>query len=137
MSSSGEPCGSAPDLAALKGVPVLVVEDAWHVAKAVKLALEQLGMQVIGPTARTAEARSLVAKQKPRLALVDINLKNEMACELIDELHEEGIHVIVVSGYAVPPVSIEKAVAFVQKPFSGKELIATLCGVVDRLARGN
>jgi CheY-like chemotaxis protein len=34
------------DPSALRGVSVLVVEDAWHVAKAMKGVLEQLGMHV-------------------------------------------------------------------------------------------
>ena len=97
MALSREP---ALDVSALTGVRVLVVEDAWHVAKAMKGALEQLGMHVIGPTATTAEARRLTAAEKPRLALVDVNLKKEMACDLIDELHGQGIPVVVVSGYA-------------------------------------
>ena len=88
----------------LKDVPVLVVEDSWHVAKAMKSALEQLGMRVVGPAATTGDARRLVAEQKPKLALVDVNLKKEMATGLIEELHRQGILVIVVSGYAVPPM---------------------------------
>jgi DNA-binding response OmpR family regulator len=128
MPSSDEPNGSA-----LKGVRVLVVEDAWHVAKAMKSALEQRGMSVIGPTSTTAEARRLMAAYNPRLALVDVNLKREMACELIDELHAQGASVIVISGYAVPPVSMEKAVAFLQKPFSGDELITAIREAVHLL----
>jgi DNA-binding response OmpR family regulator len=118
------------EVSSLEGVWVLVVEDAWHVAKAMKSALEQLGMSVIGPTSTTAEARRLIAVHKPHLALVDVNLKRETACELIDELHAQGTPVIVVSGYAVPPVSTEKAVAFLQKPFSGDELIAAIRAAV-------
>jgi CheY-like chemotaxis protein len=118
---------------AFKGVRVLVVEDAWHVAKALKSMLEQLGMCVVGPTATTLEARRLIATEKPRLALVDVNLKSEMACDLIDELNALGVPVVIASGYAVPPVAVEKAAAFLQKPFSGKELVATLRAVVDRL----
>ena len=38
--SYSKPNGSGSDLAALKGVTVLVVEDAWHVAKALKSVLE-------------------------------------------------------------------------------------------------
>jgi DNA-binding response OmpR family regulator len=128
---SGERDGPS-NVCVLKGVPVLVVEDAWHVAKAMKSALEQLGMRVIGPTASTAEARRLALADEPRLALVDVNLKQETACGLIDELHGLGVPVIVVSGYAVPPVAVEKAAAFVQKPFSGKELVAALLAIVQR-----
>jgi CheY-like chemotaxis protein len=44
---------------------VLVVEDVWHVARALKSMLEQMGMHVIGPTATTAEARMLTGTQSP------------------------------------------------------------------------
>ena len=116
-------------LSALNGVPVLVVEDVWQVAKALKAALEQLGMHVLGPAATTAEARRLLA-QGPKLAVVDVNLNGELACSLIDELHVQGVAVIVVSGYAVPPVAMEKASAFLQKPFSPSELVASMLAIV-------
>ena len=96
MALSREP---ASDVSALMGVRVLIVEDTWHVAKAMKGALEVLAMHVIDPTASPAEARRLTAAEKPRLAFVDLNLKNEMACDLIVELHAQGIQVAVVSGY--------------------------------------
>jgi hypothetical protein len=70
-----------PNVELLKGVPVLVIEDVWHVAKSMKSMLEEL-MQVVGPPATTA--RSLAAAQRPKLAIVDVNLKNESACCLID-----------------------------------------------------
>jgi DNA-binding response OmpR family regulator len=120
----------------LKGVPVLVVEDSWHVAKAMKSALEQLGMRVVGPAATTSEARRLAAGEKPKLALVDVNLKRELACGLIEELHGQGVPVIVVSGYAVPPLPEEAVAAFLQKPFSESDLITILRATVARLAVG-
>jgi DNA-binding NtrC family response regulator len=115
----------------LKGVRVLVVEDTWHVAKAMKALLERLEMSVIGPSSTTAEARRLIAANNPRLALVDMNLKYEMAGDLIDELHAQGTSVIVVSGYAAPAVANDKVVAFLQKPFSGDELITAMRAAVD------
>jgi DNA-binding response OmpR family regulator len=130
MAPSIEP---ALDVQALKGVRVLVVEDAWHVAKAMKGALELLGMHVVGPTATTAEARRLTAAEKPRLALVDVNLKKEMACDLINELHAQSIPVIVVSGYASIPVEKDRLAGHLQKPFSGPELAAALRAVVPLL----
>ena len=69
----------------------------------------------------------------PRLALVDINLKHEMADDLIDELHAQGTPVIVVSGYAAPGVPKEKFVAFLQKPFSGNQLITAMRAAVREL----
>jgi DNA-binding response OmpR family regulator len=118
------------DHSSLEGVRVLVVEDAWHVANALKSALEQVGMDVCGPAATTAEARQLIAERMPRMALVDVNLKREMAYDLIEELHDHGVSVVVVSGYAVPSISADKVAAILQKPFSGSELLAALHGVV-------
>ena len=114
----------------LKGVRVLIVEDAWHVAKALKATLEHIGMHVVGTTATTAQARGLAAAQRPELAIVDINLKQETSCGLIDELHEQGVQIIVISGYAVPPISKESVAAILQKPFGGSELITTMNRVV-------
>jgi len=113
----------------LKGLPVLIVEDAWHVAKALKSTLEQIGMHVVGPTATTAEARSLTSAQSPQLAVVDVNLKQETSCGLIDELHQRGVRVIIISGYAAPAVSEDRVAAFLQKPFSETELITTILRV--------
>jgi DNA-binding response OmpR family regulator len=123
------------DLSSLKGVRVLVVEDTWHVAKALKSALEQLGMCVSGPAATTEGAKKLVAAQVPTVALVDVNLKREMACDLIHELHDLGVHIIVISGYAAPPVPANKVSITLQKPFSATELVAALQAVVGENPR--
>jgi DNA-binding response OmpR family regulator len=130
MSSSR---GPASEASGLSGVSVLIVEDSWQVAKAMGSALEQLGMHVIGPAATTADARRLVAGQKPKLALVDVNLKKELATDLIEELHGQGVLVIVVSGYAAPPMPAEMVAAYVQKPFGEADLITVLCATVSQL----
>src|SRR5262245_4734994 len=116
----------------LSGLAALMVEDSWHTARAMKSALEQLGMQVIGPTATTAEARRLMVEDKPALALVDVNLKQETAAGLVDELYGQGIPIIIVSAYAIPPVAMEKAAAFVQKPFSGQELVTAMIATAQQ-----
>jgi YesN/AraC family two-component response regulator len=73
----------------------------------------------------------LTSAQSPHLAIVDINLKNETSCGLIDELHQQGIRVIVISGYAAPAALSEGSVAaFLQKPFSDTELITTILRIV-------
>jgi len=121
------------DAAVLNGVDVLVVEDSWHVAKAMKSALEQRGMRVVGPAANTSQARQLAAEQKPKLALVDVNLKTELACGLIEELYGQGVQIIVVSGYTVPPLPEGIVAAFLQKPITESDLITMLCATVARL----
>lgn len=110
----------------LQDLRVLVVEDSWHVANALKALLEELGVNVSGPAATTDEAERLLAARTPDVAIVDINLKGEMAYGLIDHLHERGVRVVVISGYAVPQVARAKVAAVLQKPFSAKSLLAIL-----------
>ena len=124
------PLLSERDDSQLTGVRVLVVEDTWHVARAMKGLLESLGMEVIGPAATVSAAKQYAAAQMPALALVDINLKGERAYGLIDHLHDKDIPIIVVSGYAVLASLTEKAAAILQKPYEASELIAALHGVV-------
>ena len=46
------------------------------------------------------------------------------------ELHEKGVHVIVISGYAIPPIPKKKAAVILQKPFSAEDLLTALRTVV-------
>jgi CheY-like chemotaxis protein len=110
----------------LKGLRVLVVEDSWHVANALKSLLVELGIDVAGPAASLRDAERLLEAREPQVAVVDINLKGEMAYGLIDTLHGRGVRVVVISGYAVPQVAQSKVAAVLQKPFSAKSLLAVL-----------
>jgi DNA-binding response OmpR family regulator len=110
----------------LRGVRILVVEDQWHVASALRSLLEAEGMEVSGPAGKTADAHRLANERKPELAVVDINLKGEMAYSLIDELHDRGVRVVVISGYAVLPRLSAKVAVVLQKPFNAPELLASL-----------
>jgi CheY-like chemotaxis protein len=110
----------------LKGVRILVIEDQWHVANAMKLLFEAEGMDIVGPVGTVVGALRLATEQKTNLAVVDINLKGEMAYGLIDHLHDQGVRIVVVSGYAVLPRLTEKVVAVLQKPFNGPQLLAAL-----------
>jgi DNA-binding response OmpR family regulator len=115
----------------LKGLRVLVVEDSWHVARAIKSALDEMGMVVAKPAATLAAAKRLIAEQVFDLAVMDINLKGELSYDLIDRLRDRGARVVVVSGYAAPGESIPNAAAVLQKPLSTVELTATLRRVMQ------
>jgi CheY-like chemotaxis protein len=119
----------------LKGLRVLVVEDSWHVANALSSLLEELGIDVAGPAASLQEAERLLEARDPQVAIVDINLKGEMAYGLIDTLHARGARVVVISGYAVPQVAQSKVAAVLQKPFSAKSLLAVLREAASSPAR--
>jgi hypothetical protein len=55
-----------------------------------------------------------------------------LACDLIDELHGQGVRVIVVSGYAMPSLPKGIVAAYLPKPFSDSDLIMVLCAAAAR-----
>jgi DNA-binding NtrC family response regulator len=121
----------------LRGTRVLVAEDVWHLATALKALLESLGMEVVGPADTILEAERLAAARVPEVAVVDLNLKGQMAHGLINQLHDGGVSVIVISGYAVLPELTEKAALILQKPFNGPDLVAALSQVVGSRTSGS
>ncbi len=84
---------------ALEGKRVLIAEDCWHIAFSLKTVLEGEGVAVVGPAATVARSCRLLAAEAIDLALVDFNLRGEMAWPLLDGLAARGIRCIVVSGY--------------------------------------
>ena len=118
--------GTTP-LADLKGVRALVVEDTWHVGKALQKLLEDLGVEVAGPAATVAEAERLIANSLPTVAFVDVKLRDgELAYDFIDALHERGIRVIVTSAFAVLPERVERIACVLPKPYTAAKVLATL-----------
>ena len=110
----------------LAGVRVLVVEDTWFVADALKDLLESFGTLVVGPAATIIEAERLMGAQRPDLAVIDLNLNGKMAYDLINRLCDEGVRVVVMSGYVGLPRLTDKAVVVLQKPIDAPDLIAGL-----------
>jgi DNA-binding NtrC family response regulator len=121
------------DLPAGKGARVLVVEDGWQVADSLKLLLEQIGMIAVGPAATSEDARRLATQCNLELAIVDVNLKGEMAYELMEWLHDRGTPVIVISGYHDLPPQLQRYSAILRKPFTPDALLTT----VRRTIAGN
>ena len=71
MSSNNDKNAPENELSGAEG-SVLIVENNWQVGKALKSALEGIGMLVAGPVATVADAARLVADRTPDLA-IDIN----------------------------------------------------------------
>jgi len=111
----------------LNGLSVLVVEDSWQVASGLKMLLESWEADVIGPAATTADAVRLISERRPDVAIVDINLRRgERSYGLLDRLHDQGIRVVVLTGYADAGVPAGKAAAVLQKPVREDLLLASL-----------
>ena len=119
----------------LNGVRILLVEDSWPVGIAMKRLLQSFGADVAGPASTTAEAERLISEHAPDAALVDINLRGgELAYGLIDRLHDQGVRVIVTTGYAVLPLVRLKAAAVLEKPVNAAQLLEALRPVTARNA---
>jgi CheY-like chemotaxis protein len=111
----------------LNGLRILVVEDSWEVAKGLTELLKAWGADVLGPVATTSDALRLSSGRTADAALVDINLRGgERAYGLIDRLHDEGIRVVLVSGYADVSVAQGKVAAILQKPVKLDLLLQSL-----------
>src|SRR5262249_34891957 len=117
----------------LDGLCVLVVEDSWDVGTGLKMLLESWGAVVAGPAPTTADAVRLVCEHKPDVALVDIHLRDgEQSYCLINQLHEQGIRVVVISGYADVSRAAGKAAVILQKPLRADVLLASIRPVTAR-----
>ena len=69
----------------------------------------------------------------PKVAVVDVKLRDGMAFGLIDLLHDLGVRVVVVSGFAAFSTLLGNVAEILQKSFSGNERLATLCTVVSAI----
>ena len=82
---------------------------------------------MLGPVPTTADAMLLISRETPDVALVDIHLRDgELSYDFIDWLHDRGIRVVVLTGYADVSVTIGKAAAVLQKPVKEELLITSL-----------
>jgi len=112
---------------ALKGMRILVVEDSWQVAVALKRLLQTLGAEAVGPVACTSDAERVISERLPDAAIVDINLRaGERAYGLIDQLLDKGVRVVVTSGYSNLSNLPAKVAGVLQKPVEAAQLLSVL-----------
>lgn len=123
----------SPDLSNSR---ILIVEDEYYLADDLARVLERLGAEVIGPVGSLDEAEVLVSEGKFDCAILDINLRGEMAFPIADRLESKGIPFIVASGYnsaAIPDRFL--AVPRVEKPFNPREVIAAIPNLLEIAAK--
>lgn len=117
----------------LKGITVLVVEDANSNRLMYQRLIEHAGGQVL-PTASGAEALKAVANEQPCIALLDMDLPDTNGVTLAGELLAlpqcKHLCLVALSGYAKEesPVTVPDDLfkAYLQKPVEPEQLLATL-----------
>ena len=110
----------------LAGRSVLIVEDSRVVAQALETLLQDAGMVIAGTASTATDGERLARGRVPQLAIVDFQLGNDVAFDLVDHLHDLGVPVIVVSGFPIRSPRLANAAAVLQKPFTGHELLEAL-----------
>jgi two-component system, response regulator PdtaR len=84
----------------MSGMTVLVVEDDFIVAYDMQMMLEEQGARVLGPATGLAEAQALLAKERPTVAVLDVNLNGEYVFPLADELRAKEVPFLFATAYA-------------------------------------
>ena len=112
---------------------VLVVEDSWNVANALKDILEKAGATVLGPVPSVDAALSFIRREPVSVALVDMNLQELFADDVVSELTERRIPFLIVTAYETLPTNADQfAAGVIRKPVNGDELI----GLLSRFVAG-
>src|SRR5262245_36169155 len=74
-----------------EGRSILVVEDDFIVAFDMQTLLEEHGARVLGPASSVSEARAILARETPNLAVLDVNLNGEYVFPIADELRTRQV----------------------------------------------
>ncbi len=111
---------------------ILIVEDEYYLADGLARA-RAAGAEVVGPVGSLGEADALVREGNFGGAILDINLRGEMAFPGGGPPGSKGIPFIVASGYnsAVIPDRF-LAVPRVEKPFNPGEVIGAIPLLLQR-----
>jgi len=119
----------APDDKKLSGMRVLVVEDEYFIAADVAKALEARGAEVVGPVGTLEDATRAVESERIDKAVLDMNLRGNMAYAIADRLEDAGISYVISTGYGadnLPERLRDKP--RIEKPFDPETLAELIAG---------
>ncbi|WP_221391037.1 sigma 54-interacting response regulator [Dyadobacter sp. NIV53] len=110
---------------------ILIVEDEFVVANALRLAVQQAGYRVTDIVASAGEADESLEKQKPDIVLLDIRLNGKRSgIDFARKLRAENIAFIYLSANSSQKILEEakttEPYGFLVKPFREKDLLVTL-----------
>lgn len=107
---------------------VLLMDDNTLVGFDLKLALEEAGYRVLGPLATSREARSLMEREAPTLAIVEIMLRDGPCVELVRDLRRRGVPFLVhsVCRQDEPLAGDFQGVPWLSKPAMAWDVVALL-----------
>ncbi len=86
-----------------EGKQILVLEDDALLAMDMEDFLSDLGVSVVGPVSHIGAALEKISESELDGAVIDLNLRGELAFPVIDELQAARIPFVICSGYAEIP----------------------------------
>ena len=86
--------------ATMAGKRVLVAEDDYFLARFLVRDLRTNGAKVVGPVATVFDALDLILAGSLDGAVLDVNLRGEMAYSVADALIERGVPLVLATGYS-------------------------------------
>ena len=103
----------------LRGLSVVVVEDEMMVSLLLEDMLGTLGCQDVVHAASVSTALEEIEKAMPDVAVLDVNLGNEMVYPVAEKLNVAGVPFVFTTGYGRGAIKLEWAARpCVQKPFN-------------------
>ena len=111
----------------LRGKRILVVEDEYFIAKSLARDLQQAGADVLGPVPTVADAMALIDAGSVDAAVLDVNLRGEMAYPVADALTERRVPFVLATGYSADALPVRYAsLPRCDKPVAADALVAAL-----------
>ena len=117
----------------LQGARVLILEDEFFIADDLARALRDAGGEPIGPVGTVEQAEKMIAEERLDAAILDLNLRGDMASEFIERLAATDLTCLIVSGYGEDalPRSVSN-VPRIEKPVSPSSVVQTLAAELAR-----
>ncbi|WP_295042279.1 HWE histidine kinase domain-containing protein [uncultured Paracoccus sp.] len=141
LADPGPAARTRPVAAAASGHPlsgrhVLLVEDQTLIAMSLQAELEDHGLQVIGRAASVEAALALIDRDRPDLAVLDVNLANEDSLPVAEYLRRRQIPFVFATGYgsdfgASPEFD---GTPVVSKPYQVQEILQKLAEAEARVS---
>jgi DNA-binding response OmpR family regulator len=120
----------------LTGCRVLVVEDEYFIANDLEKALRDNGAEVIGPISQLSDAMRLVDDGGFDVAVIDLNLHDELAYPVAEELERQQIPFVFATGYDARVLPSRYGhVPRWQKPFEPAMIVTGLKPLCERAAK--
>lgn len=113
----------------LQGRSILLVEDEYFIADAMRRGLEASGARVIGPAASVEDALDLLAAETVDGAVLDVNLDDESVFPVAQALTAKRVPFLFATGYGASDLPPEwRHVPRHEKPVDAATIARALLG---------